>query len=360
MNKLRFGFLSTANIGRSNWKAIFNSGNCVVSAVASRDAKRSREFIRACQRECSFEKIPHALDDYDKLLSSPEVDAVYIPLPTGLRKEFVIRAAQNGKHVVCEKPCAVSAADLGEMISVCRQNRVQFMDGVMFMHSPRLARVREVLDDGKSIGEVRRISSAFSFYSGKDFFRDNIRVDGALEPAGCLGDLGWYCIRFALWAMHWEMPRSVTGKILSQSPNVKNRPPAPTEFSGELIFDRNVSAGFYCSFLAGFDEWVQIGGQKGWLRLPDFVHPFDSYTPAFEANRKEIRVAGGAKCPPGKDPMRQGHPTAQDARMFRNFANQVFSGKLNKDWPAWALKTQQVTDACFAAARQNIPVTPVP
>ena len=356
MKKLRFGFLSTANIGRSNWRAILNSGNCVVSAVASRDAKRSREFIRACQRELPFEKSPHALGDYDELLSSPDVDAVYIPLPTGLRKEFVIRAAQKGKHVVCEKPCAVSAADLVEMISACRKHRVQFMDGVMFMHSPRLARVREILDDGKSVGPVRRISSGFSFYNGEQFFDNNIRADGALEPAGCLGDLGWYCIRFALWAMNWKMPRSVTGKILSQSPKLKQRTSAPTEFSCELIFDDNLSAGFYCSFLAGFQAWLHVSGRNGWLRLPDFVHPFDSYAPAFEVNRKEIRVPGGAKCPPGVDPMRQGHRTAQDARMFRNFASQVFSGKLNADWPMWALKTQQVTDACLASARRGSPV----
>ena len=356
MRKLRIGFLSTANIGRSNWKAIFNSGNCVVSAVASRDTKKSREFIRACQREFPFEKIPDALGDYNELLSSPNVDAVYIPLPTALRKEFVIRAAQNGKHVVCEKPCAISAADLDEMVSACRKHGVQFMDGVMFMHSPRLARVRQVLNGGKSVGEVRRISSAFSFYSGEKFFKNNIRVDGALEPAGSLGDLGWYCLRFALWAMNWKMPRSVSGKILSQSPRLKNRTAAPTEFSGELVFDDNRSAGFYCTFLAGFQEWVHVSGRNGWLRLPDFVHPFDSYAPAFEVNRKEIRVPGGAKCPPGMDPMRQGHRTAQDARMFRNFANQVFSGTLNSDWPMWALKTQRVMDACLESARRGSPV----
>ncbi len=72
------------------------------------------------------------------------MDAVYIPLPTGLRQEWVVRAAEAGKHVICEKPCAVSAADLSEMISACRKNRVQFMDGVMFMHNPRLGRVREI------------------------------------------------------------------------------------------------------------------------------------------------------------------------------------------------------------------------
>lgn len=353
MKTLRFGILSTAGIGRKNWKAIFHSGNAVVTAVASRNARKSREFIRNCQRAFPFDAEPKALGSYEELLAAPEVDAIYLPLPTGLRKEWVIRAAQAGKHVLCEKPCAANAADLEAMISACRKHRVQFMDGVMFMHSPRLARVREILDDGKSIGEVRRISSAFSFYSGKDFFRDNIRVNGALEPAGCLGDLGWYCIRFALWTMNWKMPRSVTGKILSQSPKLRNRTPAPTEFSGELVFDHQVSAGFYCSFLAGFQEWVQIGGQNGWLRLPDFVHPFDSYRPAFEVNRREVRAGSGPKCPPGIDPMEQGHPTAQDARMFRNFANQVFSGKRNAEWPMSALKTQQVLDACLEAARKN-------
>jgi len=110
------------------------------------------------------------------------VDAIYIPLPTGLRKEFVLRAAAAGKHILCEKPCATNAAGLEEMLAACRANSVQFMDGVMFMHSPRLARVREILDDGKSVGEIRRISSAFSFYAGGNFFRDNIRANGALEP----------------------------------------------------------------------------------------------------------------------------------------------------------------------------------
>ncbi len=356
MSKLRFGILSTANIARKNWQAIFHSGNAVVTAVASRDLNRARKFIRECQAEARFETPPSALGSYEELLASEDVDAVYIPLPTALRAEWVRRAARAGKHVLCEKPCAPTAADLEAMLSVCRKHHVQFMDGVMFMHSPRLAQVRKILDDGKSIGEIRRISSAFSFYSGAGFFRDNIRVDAALEPAGCLGDLGWYCIRFALWTMNWKMPKSVAGKILSPSPQSKNRPSAPTEFSGELFFDHDVSAGFYCSFRAAFQEWINVSGQKGWLRLPDFVHPFDSYRPAFEVNRREVRVGSGPKCPAGVDPMEQGHPTAQDTRMVRNFANQIFSGKLNAEWPMWALKTQKVLDACHEAARRGVPV----
>ena len=356
MNQLRFGILSTANIGRQNWKAVFNSGNAIVTAVASRDAERSREFIRQGQREFPFAAEPAALGSYEELLASPNVDAVYIPVPTGLRKEWVLRAAAAGKHVVCEKPCGVSFADVQEMVDTCRKNRVQFMDGVMFMHNPRLPRIREVLDDGQSVGPVRRIVSAFSFLGTGDFSRGNIRVDGRLEPTGCLGDLGWYCIRFSLWTMKWQLPHAVTGWMLSQSEPIGGRVPAPTEFSAELFFSNGVSAGFYSSFLAAVQQWIFVSGRDGWLRVPDFVHPFNSREPVFEVNRTEIRVreAGAVQ---GQTPMPEsaelGHATAQNTVMFRNFANQVLSGKLNDEWPTWALKTQQVQDACFQSAQED-------
>lgn len=354
MNKLRIGFLSTAGIGRKNWNAVFSSGNCIVSAVASRDVDKSLKFIDDCQRDSTFAEAPQAFGSYEELITSSDVDAVYIPLPTGLRKEWVLRAAAAGKHIICEKPCAPSTAELEELLAACKKYSVQFMDGVMFMHNPRLARVREILDDAKSVGRIRRISSAFSFYStDKNFFQDNIRTDGSLEPAGCLGDLGWYSIRFALWTLNWQLPYAVTGKILAQPSADGKRKTAPLEFSGELFFDNGVSSSFYSSFLTGGQQWVHVSGQLGWLQLPDFVHPRNSYEPAFEVNDKFITVTGDVKCPPGVDPLPQGHATAQDTCMFRNFANQVFSGKLNEDWPQWVLKTQKVMDACLRAAQKD-------
>src|SRR5262249_12787788 len=137
MNKLRIGFLSTAGIGKKNWKAVHSSGNAIVSAVASRDLKASQAFIHQCQAEAPFPTVPEALGSYEELLHSKSVDAVYIPLPTGLRKEYVLRAAAAGKHVICEKPCANNAAELSEMLAACQKRSVQFMDGVMFMHNPR-------------------------------------------------------------------------------------------------------------------------------------------------------------------------------------------------------------------------------
>ncbi len=351
MKKLRIGFLSTAGIGRKNWKAILNSGNCVVSAVASRDAQKSRKFIDDCQRDFAFVETPYAFGSYEELLVSPDVDAVYVPLPTGLRKDLVIRAAQNGKHVLCEKPCASNLAELDAMLTACRKNSVQFLDGVMFMHNPRLPKIREILDDGKKLGQLQRMSSGFCFYFGDDFFQKNIRVDSALEPAGCLGDLGWYSIRFFLWTLNWQQPHTVTAKILAQSASG-----APTEFSAELFFDGGVSAEFYSSFLTAKQQWVSVGGRNGWLRLPDFVQPRNGYEPAFELNGVEVRVDSGAKCPPGADPAGFGHATAQDTRMWRNFADQIFSGKLNEHWPMWARQTQKVLDACLAAGRSGVPV----
>lgn len=352
MTKLRWGILSTAGIARKNWRAIRDSGNSVVTAVASREAARSWKFIDECQQENPVATLPVALGSYEELIASPDVDAVYVPLPTGLRKEWVLRAAAAGKHVLCEKPCGLSLTDVREMTEACRKNGVQFMDGVMFMHNPRLARLRQILDDGQTTGRIKRIMSVFSFATMENFYDANIRVNSELEPTGCLGDLGWYCLRFSLWAMNWQMPREVTGRILSQRGNRLSPAAAPTDFSGELIFDDATSAGFYCSFLAESQNWVQVGGAKGSLRVPDFVHPFNVHEPAFEVNKVEQRV----KCCDCAGPHTDSRVMAQDSLMFRNFATQVASGKLNEDWPMWALKTQQVMDACFESARKNSPV----
>ncbi|MGA2029509.1 MAG: Gfo/Idh/MocA family oxidoreductase [Verrucomicrobiota bacterium] len=347
MKKIRFGILSTANIARKNWKSIHDSGNSIVSAVASRDIKRSRQFIEELQAEAPFETPPAALGSYEELLASKSVDAVYIPLPTGLRKEWVLRAAVAGKHVLCEKPCGLNASDVQEMIAACKKNRVQFMDGVMFMHNPRLSRVREIFDDGKSVGQIKRITSSFSFCMAENVYEKNVRLNSQLEPAGCLGDLGWYCIRFTLWAMNWRLPREVTGRILFQSGSARSPAQVPMDFSAELIFDEKTSASFYCSFIAEAQNWVHVSGSIGQLRIDDFVHPLNDHESAFELNRKEIRV----KCCDCGAKHSDSREMAQQANMIRNFSNQVRSGQLNDEWLESALKTQRVMDVCLEAAR---------
>jgi predicted dehydrogenase len=354
MQKLRWGILSTAGIVRKNWRAIHASGSSVVSAVASRELGRSRHLIDACQAETPFEVRPTAFGHYDQLVTSPEVDALYLPLPTGLRKAWVMRGAAAGKHILCEKPCGLSASDLQDMVDACRKHQVQFMDGVMFMHNPRLERVREILDDGQSVGEIKRISSMFSFPANAEFLRANIRIHSELEPTGCLGDLGWYCLRFALWAMHWQLPREVTARILSERRSSLSPAPTPTDFSGELGFDSEVSAGFFCSFLAANQQWVSVSGTRGSVFMPDFVHPRSVEQPAFEVNGVSAEVLASDR--PGQPPERSA--VAQEIHMFRNFAAQVRSGRLNDEWPRMALLTQQVMDACWVSARnRGMPVT---
>ena len=358
-NKLRWGFLSTAQIARKNWKAIRNSGNSTVLAVASSDIERARRFIAECQGHTPMESPPKPLGSYKELLASKDVDAVYIPLPTALRKEWVIRAAESGKHVLCEKPCALSVADLREMLEVCRRNRVQFMDGVMFMHSQRRDRLRETLNDGASIGDVRRISSAFSFRGDETFFAANIRANSALEPFGCLGDLGWYCIRLALWIMREQLPSRVTGRILNEATAPNGTAPVPTEFSGELFFERGVSSAFYCSFLNHNEQWAMLTGTKGYIRISDFVLPFFGSEVAYEVNQAVFNVDacnfnmeahwGRVAIPEYSN----GHPSAQETNMFRNFAQTVQSGELRDEWPNMALNTQRVMSACLDSARAS-------
>jgi predicted dehydrogenase len=344
MKKLRFGFFGTANIARKNWRSIHDSGNAIVAAVASRDVGRARQYIKELQAQAPFETLPVALGSYEELLASKDIDAVYIPLPTGLRKKWVLRAAAAGKHVICEKPCGLNAADVQEMISACKKNRVQFMDGVMFIHNPRMDRMRKFLDDGKSIGQIKRITSNFSFHMDENVYGKNVRINSALEPAGCLGDLGWYNIRFSLWAMNWKLPREVRGQTLSQRSARKNLMPVPMDFSAELIFDDHTSASFYCSFIAQYQNWIHISGAKGQLRLDDFVHSKDDPQPVLQLNQKEMRT---------KYPGKFAEDLAQATNMIRNFSNQVRSGKLNAEWPHSALKTQKVLDACLKAAHSG-------
>ena len=349
----RWGILGTANIARKNWQAIRNAGNSSLVAVASRNRTRAQQFIDECQADVAFSPAPAACGSYEELLARKDIDAVYVPLPTGIRKEWVIRAAAAGKHVLCEKPCGVNGDDLRLMLDACRTNRVQFMDGVMFMHSRRLPLVRQVLEDDHSIGTIRRIASQFSFLAPDDFFTHNIRASNDLEPLGALGDLGWYNIRFSLWTMKEQLPERVAGRILARHGDI------PTEFSGELFFPGGASAAFYCSFRTQHQAWANISGTKGYLQLNDFVLPSYGSESSFEVNNSVFHVQGctfNMEAHPRRFAVAEysnNMPNSQETNMVRTFANAVVSGKLEPIWGETALKTQQILDACLQSAREG-------
>ncbi len=328
---LRWGILSTARIIRRNWPDMLASNDARLVAIASRDRENAERLIAELEEAHPWPERPRALGSYEELLARPDIDAVYVPLPTGIRKEWVIRAAEAGKHVLCEKPCAVTTADLREMTGACERNGVLFMDGVMFMHDPRYAGLRGILDDGLTVGPVKRITSAFSFRGDGDFTGNDIRSLTALEPAGCLGDLGWYCLRASLWAMRWELPHRVSGRVLESAGE------AIMEFSGELDFPEGASAAFHCSFLSPDQQWINISGTKGNLRVADFVLPVPENDTDWES--------GWQRVPRVKLEM------SSASRMFARFATEARKPAPDPRWAEVAIKTQLVQDACLLSAR---------
>lgn len=354
----RWGILGTARIARKNWCSIRNSGNGNLMTVASRSLDRAAQFIRECQGDVPFE-IPPRPCSYEELLDNSDIDAVYIPLPTAIRKQWVLRAARAGKHVLCEKPCGVNADDVIEMLAACREHKVQFMDGVMFLHSPRLESIRETLADWKSVGEIRRIATQFSFRGEEEFLRQNIRVSSQLEPLGCLGDLGWYNVRFTLWVLGHQLPEAVTGRMLTGTKTTAGTEPVPLEFSGEMFFAGGVSAAFYCSFITEMQQWADIAGTKGRLRVRDFVLPYYGSESAYEVWNDHYAISGcqfnmeqHMRCVAVRE-YSNNAPLAQESNLFRHFGQLVLSGRIEPSWGEYVLRTQRIIDACLESARAD-------
>jgi len=346
-----WGFLGAAGIAEKNWASVQRSGNGILKSVGSRRLEKAQQFVDRCQAFAPFDEAPQAVEGYEAILSDPEIDAVYIPLPTGLRKEWVIRAAEAGKHVLCEKPCAPTSEDLEEMLRACEQNGVQFMDGVMFMHNPRLAKILEVLHQGE-LGTLRRVDSCFSFL-GDEEFEGDIRLNSALEPAGCLGDLGWYCLRMTLMCFQKDAPLKVRGFLYEEKNGV------PLEFRGDLIFSGGRSASFHCSFNTTLEQSCRISGTTGALSLHDFVQPIEGPQTKFLVTKLGSRNEGcdystlideQEHCLSGKSTNDSG---SQETLLFHNFAKLVTLGEVDLAWPKISLLTQKVMDATLNSARQE-------
>ncbi|MFK8110689.1 MAG: Gfo/Idh/MocA family protein [Rubripirellula sp.] len=348
----RWGFLSTAGISRKNWKAVQMSGNGRVSAVASRSVPKAQAFIDECSAEAPQSEPAVAVGSYEELLQRDDVDAVYIPIPTGIRKDWVVSAAQAGKHVLCEKPAAVNGEEVEAMLAACDQAGVQFMDGVMFDHSQRMAEIRRTLAAGEVVGKLRRINTHFSFAGDEAFQQSNIRTDSVLEPHGCLGDLGWYCIRFTLWAAGLEMPTHVSARTITPLQGKNSEGQVPGEMSAEMQFASGLSAAMYCSFLTSNQQTVMLSGDQGYITVDDFVLPFydaeaswyhHSHVLDIDNCRWNFRRHSSRQAVaeyPG------GEHNAQEVNLVRKMAECVNSGQRDPLYPELTLKTQRILDAC--------------
>jgi predicted dehydrogenase len=184
--KLRWGVISTSNIGRvAVIPAIRAAKNSELVAVASRDAEKGRDFAQRLN-------IPRSYGSYEALLAAQDIEAVYIPLPNSLHREWAIKAAQSGKHILCEKPLALNAAECLEMEAVAQENHVKLMEAFMYRFHPQTQVVLELVKQGVP-GKVHLVHSSFTFRLTRT---DNIRFKPELG-GGALMDVGCYCVNFS-------------------------------------------------------------------------------------------------------------------------------------------------------------------
>ncbi|OJV01334.1 MAG: oxidoreductase [Shinella sp. 65-6] len=178
---LRFGILSTAKIGRELVvPAIQDAENCVVTAVASRDHAKARAMADRFSA-------PHAFGSYEEMLASDTIDAVYIPLPTSQHVEWSIKAADAGKHVLCEKPIALNAGEIAALITARDRNKVLISEAYMVTYSPVWRKVRALLAEG-AIGRLRHVQGAFTYFNRDPGNMRNVPELGG----GGLPDIGVY------------------------------------------------------------------------------------------------------------------------------------------------------------------------
>jgi predicted dehydrogenase len=178
---LRFGIISTAKIGRDAVvPAIQDAENCVVAAVASRDLARARDMADRFSA-------PHAFGSYEEMLASDKIDAVYIPLPTSQHIEWAIKAADAGKHVLCEKPIALKAGEIDGLIAARDRNKVIISEAFMVTYAPVWRKVRSLIAEG-AIGKLRHVQGVFTYFNRDPGNMRNIPELGG----GGLPDIGVY------------------------------------------------------------------------------------------------------------------------------------------------------------------------
>jgi predicted dehydrogenase len=250
MTDLRWGILSTAAIGRTKViPAIQRAHRCVVVAIASRDRARGGEVAAELG-------IPRVHGSYDALLADPEVDAVYVPLPNHLHAEWSIEAARAGKHVLCEKPLALSVPDAERMIAAADEAGVLLMEAFMYRHHPSWVAARDLVRADR-IGSLMAVQTTFSYFNDDPGNIRNILGAGG----GALWDIGCYAINLSRMLFEAE-PTRVVGSIR------RDQSDGTDVVAGALLsFPGGGLASFLCSTRAEDDQRVDIYGTRGRINI---------------------------------------------------------------------------------------------
>jgi predicted dehydrogenase len=323
---VRWGILSTANIATQKVvPGIRRAARTEVVAIASRDAALARSWADRLG-------IPTAHGSYEPLLADPDVDAVYIPLPNHLHKEWSIAAARAGKHVLCEKPLAMTAADAEAMIEAAEAAGVHLMEAFMYRHHPSWVAVRELVASGR-IGRLAAIQSWFSYFNDDASNIRNILDFGG----GALYDIGCYCANLSRMLFGGE-PVRVTSAI-------RRDPTDGTDVltSAILEFEAGI-ASFTCSTRTETDQRVHIYGDAGRISIGI---PFN--VPPDRPTTISLTAGGDPPVAPATEVItfETKDPYAAEAEAF---ASALLDGGPTPVPPADAVANLRVIEAIFAAA----------
>lgn len=327
IREIRWGILSTARIATRVCRAMHQAEGAKVAAVASRDAERA-------QRWAAEHDIDRSHGSYRKLLADGELDAVYIALPPSMHAEWTMRAAEAGKHVLCEKPLAANLGEAEEMAATCRRHGVQLMDGVMWKHHARTAAMYGHIERGE-LGRLRRLTSSFTF-NWDPVPEDNIRLQRSLA-GGSLGDLGWYCVGASLWAFG-DLPTRVWA-------TARYHRDVEMNLSGLMWFEGERVAAFDCGFDTVLRKWFEIAGTGGSLVCDDFTGPRHADRPRYWTHDAQ-----------GESEEHIVPDALQEVRMIERFSAIVRGAELDDSWPAESLRVQRVCDALGESARREAPI----
>jgi predicted dehydrogenase len=245
---LRWGLLSTARINAALLPALRESERAEAFAVASRSGEKAADYA-------AEHGLARAHASYEALLADPDVDVVYNPLPNHLHAEWTVRAAEAGKHVLCEKPLACSLAEVDEMAAAARANGVVVAEAFMYRHHPQTLRVQELVAEG-AIGEVRLVRGSFSFPLTAEH---DIRLDPAMG-GGSAWDVGVYPISYA---------RTLIGRapLHAQAQQVEGPTGVDLWCYGTITFEGGAVAQFDSSFAAPFRTNLEVVGSEGVIVL---------------------------------------------------------------------------------------------
>lgn len=257
--RIQWGVLGYARIARESLiPAIRRSANSEFLAIASRNDSKLAE----CRERFGEAR---GYRSYDELLDDPEVDAVYIPLPNALHLEWTVKAAEKGKHVLCEKPLGLTAAECGTMAEACKSNGVFLMEAFMYRYTDRIRLVREVLKGG-ALGEIRFVGSTFRFLLSNPA---SIKLRPELG-GGALYDVGCYPVNLA----------GLVADLAAGAPAGEARPETvaagfvreggvDVSFSGVLRYRSGLVASLNAGFNAHRRVCSEIIGTQGVLEVPD-------------------------------------------------------------------------------------------